>query len=548
MTGRAHRMVFASALVASLVAACGSEAGSEEAPLPPSQLEIETGSPWNVDVEPTLGTLAFAEPRGPGPLILTGGTTPAEAALGFFEAHASALSLRSPRADLRLEAEGTDMLGLRYASFVPASDPPPDAVGGAGFRLTIHFDGEGRLAFLSGRYEATASRPSPSTATKTKTIRMSLGADAPRRPCFLDEGRGHGVHYYAQGPLHDEADTKTFEVSSAGTAAAPRYELRREARPDADAVLCQGETTANGPYSVFTSDKLDGWDDVGSPMAGAAVDPYFHALEVIDLYRVNLGRQSYDDKGALLTVSVSRAPLHASFSSGHISVGAPSPNVPSPLLSYAGAFDAIAHEFQHGVNASTLRFTDSPSSVAEGIHSEILEESMADIFAAFAEHWYRPGPGNVTIGEAVAAPGYPPTRDLSHPAKCLDVGCEGDDCAHRACPDHLSKLDPKADTHRGTGISSNAWYLMTLGGTNDTSQMTVSDPLGWDASLRVWYSLVQSRAAPPSSRFRDVAFASIALARHGVPGAGGGKAAACAWVAVGVLDPKLAKRFWDITC
>lgn len=207
-----------------------------------------------------------------------------------------------------------------------------------------------------------------------------------------------------------------------------------------------------------------------------------------------------------------------------------------------GRLRLVAHEFHHGVNATTVRFIDNTSSDA---HSATLDESFADIFSAFAEHWLEPGDGNFTVGEDIAVPGYPPTRDLAHPSRCLNVGGT-EDSGHRACPDNFSKLDALADSHRSTGISSNAWYLMTIGGANDTSK--IRSPLGWDASQELWYALIVSRAVPPNARFEDVALASVALARHAAEGSADVKAVACAWVAVGVIAPERASRFWNVQC
>ncbi len=287
------------------------------------------------------------------------------------------------------------------------------------------------------------------------------------------------------------------------------------------------------------------WDADGSD-AGAAVDAYFHAAKALEFYRTKLGRASYDDANAPLSVAVHADFVGASYSSGFITVGHPRTDRPSPLLSYAGAFDAIAHELQHGVTASTLRFADATidGTDDDDSHAAALDEAVSDMFGAFAEHWLTPGDSNLTIGEAVAAPGFPPTRDLLHPSRCLDVACT-DDCGHRACPVHLSKLDRLADPHRSTGIASNAWALMTVGGTQDTSGVRIAAPLGWDVSLRLWYALVVSRAVPPNARFEDVARATVALARHAsldiVP-------VACAWVGVGVIDAATASRFWNVHC
>ena len=507
--------------------ACGSAASPAAEP-PPTALEIETGARWNIVMDPRSGTVLFAEPREPGPRALAEGQAPAEAALLFLESHRAAFMLRAPREDLVIEGEGTDGLGLRWASFTPKVDG--ETVTSA--RLGVHFDEGGRVAFVSGRYART-SLPPPAPETKTAAHLASAAAN-PR--CFHFDGSGRGVHFYAAAPLHDANDEKHFVV---GSGAGGGYEMHRAATSVSTALTCHD--AAGAPV---TSTSLATWDTAGDD-AGAAVDAYFHAGKALEFYRSKLGRASYDNANAPLTVEVHVEGGGASYVEGAITIGQPARDRPSPRLSYAGAFDAVAHELQHGVTATTLRFGDGTGE--EGSHSAILDESVSDVFAAFAEHWLRPGAWNLTLAEDVAAPGCSPTRDMAHPSRCLNVGCT-DDCDHRACPDHLSKLDALADPHRSTGISSNAWALMTVGGANDTSGVHVDDPLGWDTSLRLWYALVVSRAVPPSARFEDVALASVALARHAAGAPLDVSAVVCAWVAVGVIDPAMAARFWDVRC
>jgi Zn-dependent metalloprotease len=496
-----------------------------------SALEREVGARWNVVTDPRDGSLAYAEPRDPGPILVSEGTSASEAALGFIVAHRDAFLLASPGTELVREAEGVDGLGLRWASLTQA---PSDGVV-APYRITFHFDAQGRLAFLSARYAASAAASrSSSTRSTQSALRV---AHARRGRCQGIDATGHGQHFYAAPPLERADDVQHFEVSAATGGG---YVMQRTASDEGPAVTCTIALTGE----VVASSRRDAWDESGDDR-GAAVDAYVNVSRALTFYRTALGRKSYDDHDAPVSVGVHLDHAGAFYADGALAFGAPDRSRPSPALSYAGAFDAVAHELQHGVTASTLRLQDGID--VDGSVSGILDESISDIFGAFAEHSVNPGDHNFTIGEDVAAAGYPPTRDLAHPSRCLDVGCV-DDCGHRACPDHLSKLDPLADVHRSAGISSNAWYLMTAGGSNDTSGIRVKQGLGWETSLRLWYALVVSRAVAPSARFEDVALATVGLARH----AGGGPldvdAVACSWVAVGVLSAERAAAFWNVRC
>jgi Zn-dependent metalloprotease len=119
-------------------------------------------------------------------------------------------------------------------------------------------------------------------------------------------------------------------------------------------------------------------------------------------------------------------------------------------------------------------------------------------------------------------------------------------------PDHYSKRRDLPDTkagdwggvHSNSSIPNNAWFLMTIGGKNDTSGIEVKDPIGWDASTSLWWG-IQRTGLGPSSSFADAARASIRIARRlGIAA----RTVACAWIATGVLDETETQQGMGVGC
>src|SRR5215204_5367085 len=59
--------------------------------------------------------------------------------------------------------------------------------------------------------------------------------------------------------------------------------------------------------------------------------------------------------------------------------------------------------------------------------------------------------------------------------------------------------------HWYSGIPNNAWYLMTVGGTNPTSGETVKNPLGYEKSEWLWYQVLTKKKVAGSASFADFA-------------------------------------------
>lgn len=189
----------------------------------------------------------------------------------------------------------------------------------------------------------------------------------------------------------------------------------------------------------------------------------------------------------------------------------------------AGGLDIIGHELTHGV-------LDYSSNLIYENESGALNEAFADVMGIAAEFYFQPrgnGPmrAEYLIGEDVITPGA--IRSAENPSIFGD-------------PDHYS-LRYRGDqdnggVHLNATIGTHAYYLAVEGGTNRTSQVSVT---GVGAANRNQIDKAFYRAftelMPANSTFSTARAATIQAARdlYG-PTSAAGRAIADAWTAVGV--------------
>ena len=276
----------------------------------------------------------------------------------------------------------------------------------------------------------------------------------------------------------------------------------------------------------FTSPDGRSWDTRG-PAAGAAVDAAYHVGLAIDYFK-ELGREGWDDRKhdeVPLLIHYGRDFANAQYSpldrTMHFGDGGDSQY---PLAAF---LDIVAHEYTHGVTASE-------SDLDYAGESGALNEAISDIFGAIVEHHVRPnerlnwlhGEGSLRDSEQIEGA----DRDFTNPHDSVPWQ-----------PAHLDELvDPRSDkdnggVHSNSGIINHAAYLMTVGGTNPVSGITVKNGIGWKKLAKLFYELntdyLQSR-----SDFKDAVGASLDAARELEFSDIEIETIQCAWQAVGLLD------------
>lgn len=272
---------------------------------------------------------------------------------------------------------------------------------------------------------------------------------------------------------------------------------------------------ASGNANILVSNNVNVWDmvEVGP---GAAVDAHHYAGVTYDYFFKKHNRRGFDGQDATIisVAHVSRNLNNASWNGRNMAYGDGDGVNFRPL---SAALDVVAHELTHAVITSTsnLRYQNQ---------SGALNESVADIFGSIVEHEAQPDEKkNWLCGEDASLRGTA-FRDLAHPAPRQ--------------PDHMSKYvnttQDNGGVHINSGIPNNAFYLMTMGGANDTSKIEVARGLGWDKAAQVWYraqvnyfmqntNLVQG-AQGTLSAAKDLNFTEDEQ-----------NIVECAWISVGVL-------------
>jgi MYXO-CTERM domain-containing protein len=112
-------------------------------------------------------------------------------------------------------------------------------------------------------------------------------------------------------------------------------------------------------------------------------------------------------------------------------------------------------------------------------------------------------------------------------------------------PDNMSKYDTttmdNGGVHINSGIPNNAAYLMTMGGTNKTSGIVVSNGIGWENAEQVWYRAA-TQYFGATSDFKAAADATLTAATDLGLTDSNKATIECAWIAVGVITTPSACR------
>lgn len=560
-------------------------------------LEGDTGTSWVVERDPELGTASFVQPKSPPPPSLAPGGDAERAARAFLERYRAVFGMRDPASELVLEEAPTpNALGMVSVAF----GQHERGVHVLDARMSAHFDAEGRVAFLSGRYRAGLDGVdvTPALAPDAARGRALAATSAPAGVTLTAEvlelaitlaGPPRLVHVVS---VHGRADEAPFErrvlvdahtgaiVADASVVAHAReatgrgsvggvrrfeveeapggsYRMRRPASGGASAVRALVYRAPRGT-AESTSTNLDaGWSPVAVDVYTnlAYADRYFRARHARSLRgrtvgEVVAGNAAASERDTLVAVvdvpssadlgtNAWFLPQYRSF--GFSRVRAEDAAKLKPLTS----FDVVAHEVTHGLIASTLRLSGTPTAAA-------LNESLADTFASLAEQHFLSEGG--------------PAAELE--AEGIDPDLKGN-AVVLASPRYFGRLSdpldgyvpafgemvvfqPGADPHVNAGIPTRAFWLSVSGLRGGEAPGFVATPgVGWAAAHELYGALVFGRAVAPSASFADAARALVALARKlpKVEGRGdAAKSVACAWAGVGVLGPEEVSRNWGIDC
>ncbi|HWT03608.1 MAG TPA: M4 family metallopeptidase [Pyrinomonadaceae bacterium] len=268
-----------------------------------------------------------------------------------------------------------------------------------------------------------------------------------------------------------------------------------------------------GTWTIF-EDPDDYWGNFStSSRQTAGVDAHFGQIKTWDYYYNVLGRFGVDNNGYRMYsyVHYGGAYNNAFWDGNACYFGDGDGYTFSPLVSV----DVVAHEATHAVTQFSANLTYSGESGGSN-------ESFSDIFGTAVEHYTGINP-DFNVGEDCFTP-YSPgdaLRYMSNPR------------ADGASIDHYSQYYNGIDVHYSSGIQNNAFYLLSQGGTNSTSGISVSG-VGLDAAQRIFYRAL-ALYLWPSAGFANVRNATLSAAAD-LYGTGSAQynSTAQAWCAVGV--------------
>jgi zinc metalloprotease ZmpA len=279
-----------------------------------------------------------------------------------------------------------------------------------------------------------------------------------------------------------------------------------------------------GNPTIFTDTDNIWGSGSNTNRASAGVDAHYGIQKTYDYYNVVHGRQGIANNGvgAYNRVHYGRNYNNAYWSDSCfcMTYGDGDGNTFSPLVS----IDVAGHEMSHGVTSRTARLTYSGESGG-------LNEATSDIFGTCVEFYANNAndAGDYLIGEKITlrklASGDPGTgkylRSMVHPKY------DG------RSPDFYYSGIGSLDVHYSSGLANNFFYLLSEGGTNDTSHVTVSGITRAKAE-KIWYRALTVYFT--SSTNYAAARVATLLAAADLYGSGGTEytAVAATWAACGV--------------
>lgn len=472
-----------------------------------ASLERESGATWSLAIDGRFEHLGSSRS---GNAVLVPGASAAQATLRFLGRHKDVFAMRAPDAELTLEKEEIDELGMAHARFQQVAHGVPVV----GAELAAHFDAAGRVSAIDTTYvsglESVDLEPKLGAAAVAASVTSSVLAGAkgavaaedlettPPRLVVYALGAGAARLAYevtVRAIAGDEPaiwvttiDAKTGDVldryDNLQTVTGNGVGVLGDAKPvevaqsggayvmtdAAGGVPIRTYTARNQqtvPGTQVTSANVNAWD-TGVPGAGAAVDAHVYAGLVFKYYKEKHARNAIDGNGGAMisTAHFGQSYDNAFWDGRGMSYG----DGGTAFRPLSAGLDVVAHEFTHGITERTsqLRYQNQ---------SGALNEAVSDIFGAFIEHQAKPdATRNWIMGEAIAKGGA--IRNLATPS-------QGGQPAHMQ--QYRQTQQDNGGVHINSGIVNNAAYLMTVGGKNPFSNVEVKYGIGWEKSEKLWY-------------------------------------------------------------
>ncbi len=504
----------------------------------------------------------LADPVAPG--------TEVAATFKFFEDHKETFRMKNPSEELKVRRLDVDPLGMRHIRMGQAYKGLP-VIGG---ELIAHYSSDGGLKAVNGAFiEEIALDPTPGidAARAGQLAQADLESffgtgrlDTPELVVFPWEGETYlawRVFVFSESPMGNWeyfVDAKRSEiifkanrikdVEAIGTGISVMGDTRNHIDTDFNGsdydMIDYTRQAANDPHGhggqmpagnyiithiagsslpgTMATDADNLWNAASQ---AAAVDGHVYTALVYDWLLAELGRNSFDDAGASMIVSVdySAEGDNNAYWNGYQMVIW---SAGTGWRSLAGCPDVIAHEWGHAV-------TEYTSNMIYQKESGALNESFSDMMGAafeFAHPSYDTPDWLMGENGTLSGTGF---RSMSNPTAYGDPDTYGgtnwvnvDGCSPNDFNDYCG-------VHTNSGVGNKWFYLLSDGGTHNSVAVT---GIGVVNAMQVAYR-ANAFYWTENVTYSEAAYTSLAAADD-LDGSGiWAIQVADAWEAVGVAMP-----------
>ncbi len=259
----------------------------------------------------------------------------------------------------------------------------------------------------------------------------------------------------------------------------------------------QNKSRPNNP--VAFKDNNNVWGEAGDDArTKAAVDAHYGAQMTYDFYKDILGRDSIDGKGEKLqsNVHIGNNYVNAFWDGKQMNYGDGDGRTAGPLTT----LDIAGHEISHGLTERTAGLIYSGESGG-------LNEAFSDIMGTGVEWYASQKNAGVKFDWAVGEDAWTPNNGDPNDA----LRYMNDPTKDNYSVDHYSKYPQQTEVHGSSGIANNAFYLLSEGGKNRTSNVEVQGGIGIEKSLKIYGRALQNYMTPRTT-FAEAREATIKAA------------------------------------
>lgn len=418
------------------------------------------------------------------PAFVTGSLKPPVAgapdteAVAFFQANKQSFHMTDPAAELAVQRQQTDELGMVHLQMSQVYKGVP--VFGSG--MAVHFTADNRIQTINGHYMpgvAVSVVPDISVDQAAATAKSDFGAAAESSKFELPQ-----LMILASGSTQSQL---TWKITLANENPPVRMVYFIDAHTGEIAAKYDALEAAKSrrTYTAGNGTTIPGTlliNEGGSSGDSVAQAAHNNAGFTYDYYFNNFGRDSINGSGMTIVSSVhySTSYNNAFWNGQQMVYGDGDGNVFSPL---GNGLDVVGHELTHGVTQYTadLIYADQPGA---------LNESYSDVFGELVE---KSGEGSLDwqMGEDVYTPHTPgdALRSLSNPPAYGQPA---------NMSNYVYTTSDNGGVHTNSGIPNKAAY-------------NIAAAIGADKMGRIWFRVL-TMYLNADSQFTDARDASVQAA------------------------------------